>query len=172
MPSSLFSQHAHCCNPRLIEPWKIKIHERLKVLLWRIVVGATRKHRCSAGAAAPAPDAHWCGDAADMHPCHFFFFFFFFCWVLIRASLWRTGPILAEMADTTRFRPKWAATMSPASILLLHGALCEREREREIRVLASCALTWNYDRESKVENCGVDRFLNRCIGIRGNLWKQ
>ena len=99
---------------------------------------------------------------------------FFFCWVLIRAGLWRTGPILAEMADTARFRPKRAATMSPASILLLHGALCvrEREREREIRVFASCALTWNYDRECKVESCGVDRFLNRCIGIRENLLKQ
>ena len=46
------------------------------------------------------------------------------------------------------------------------------EREREIRVFASCALTWNYDRECKVESCGVDRFLNRCIGIRENLLKQ
>ena len=50
------------------------------------------------------------------------------------------------------------------------GLVCERERE--IRVFASCALTWNYDRECKVESCGVYRFLNRCIGIRENLLKQ
>ena len=63
---------------------------------------------------------------------------FFFCWVLIRAGLWRTGPILAEMADTAPFRPKRAATMSPASILLLHGALCVREKERDKGVCFMC----------------------------------
>ena len=147
-------------------PWKIKIHERLKVLLWRIVVGATRKHRCSAGAAAPAPDAHWCGDAADMHPCHFFF--------LLGADSRRFVTNRADSSGNGRYSPILAKT-GCHHVAGLHSSASWGlvwEREREIRVFASCALTWNYDRECKVESCGVYRFLNRCIGIRENLLKQ
>ena len=136
-------------------PWKIKIHERLKVLLRRIVVGATRKHGCSAGAAAPAPDTHWRGNAADTHPCHFFFLFFFFS-----LSYSRRFALDCDKLDFGRNGSPLTGLHSSASCGL------EREREgRRDKVATSCALTWNYDAESKVESCGVDRFLNRCIGV-------
>ena len=115
-------------------PWKIKIHERLKVLLWRIVVGATRKHRCSAGAAAPAPDAHWCGDAADMHPCHFIF--------LLGADSRRFVTNRADSSGNGRYSPISAET-GCYHVAGLHssaswGLVCERERERDKGVCFMC----------------------------------
>ena len=91
---------------------------------------------------------------------HATFFFFFFLLLYSRQfaldcdklDFGRNGPPLCR-------RPPFFCFMWP----------WEREREKGA---TSCALTWNYDRESKVESCGVDRFLNRCIGIRENFWKR
>ena len=102
-------------------------------------------------------------DAATPLTCIHATFFF-----LLGADSRRFVTNRADSSGNGRYSPISAETGCHHVAGLHSSASCGLEREREGRRdkdATSCALTWNYDAESKVESCGVDRFLNRCIGV-------
>ena len=99
-------------------PWQSKFMKGWRSYYGELLWGLLHQHPTRTDAATPLTRIHAT-----------FFFFFAFVFAPIRIGLWQT-----------RFRPKRAATMSSASILLLHVALREREREGPLHIFIRSAL--------------------------------